>query len=155
MTRCSAPVNETHPRRRSTWGGYVLAGLLVAAIGIPAVVILAEGDTALGAFSHGRVGLNAGTLIYYRGYAINELGTGYSPEGTFYTEPGTQVSDVGFVNVTANGMRITWTAGSGDGQHGGGTHRGNDGWSAGDHSRGGESTVGPAGWHPGQHRRGG
>ena len=46
MTCCSAPVNETHPRRRPPWGGYALAGLLVAAIGIPAVAILAEGETA-------------------------------------------------------------------------------------------------------------
>ena len=46
MLRCSAPVDDTQPRRWSTWGGYILAGFLIAVIGVPAVAILAEGDTA-------------------------------------------------------------------------------------------------------------
>ncbi len=56
----------------------------------------------------------AGTQIYYRGYATNSEGTGYSSEESFYTEP-TQAADANFANVTETGMRITWTAGGGDG----------------------------------------
>jgi hypothetical protein len=47
---------------------------------------LAEGGTALGSFSHVRTdftGLVAGTKIYFRGYAVNDSGTGYSPQGSF------------------------------------------------------------------------
>jgi hypothetical protein len=47
---------------------------------------LAEGGTALGSFSHVRTdftGLVAGTKIYFRGYAVNYSGTGYSPQGSF------------------------------------------------------------------------
>jgi hypothetical protein len=29
----------------------------------------------------------AGTLIYYRGYAVNAIGTGYSSDGSFWTVP--------------------------------------------------------------------
>ena len=46
MIRCSAPVHETRPRRWSTWGRYVFAGFIIAVVGVPAVAILAEGDTA-------------------------------------------------------------------------------------------------------------
>ena len=47
--------------------------------------LLAEGGTTMGVFSHARTGMSAGTLYYYRGYAINSQGTNYSPDGTFYT----------------------------------------------------------------------
>jgi autotransporter-associated beta strand protein len=71
----------------------------------------AEGDTATGAFSHERSSLSQGTRYFYRGYAVNSVGTGYSPDGSFHTEPG-QAADVTFANVTATGMRISWTAGA-------------------------------------------
>ncbi len=71
----------------------------------------AEGGTAVEAFSHERSSLSQGTRYYYRGYAVNTVGTAYSPQGSFYTEPG-QASNVQFANVTATGMRITWTAGA-------------------------------------------
>jgi hypothetical protein len=38
-------------------------------------------------FSHSRTGLNAGTTIYYRAYATNANGTGYSSDSTFTTLP--------------------------------------------------------------------
>ncbi len=46
---------------------------------------VAEGGTAVSAFTHGRTGFTANTLYTYRGYAINTNGTGYSPDGTFTT----------------------------------------------------------------------
>jgi hypothetical protein len=77
--------------------------------------LLAEGGTAVAAFTQARTALTAGTLIYYRGYATNSAGTGYSPDGSFYTEPATQASAVSFTGVTATGATVNWTRGSGDG----------------------------------------
>ncbi len=71
----------------------------------------AEGGTAVSAFSHARTGLSQGTKYYYRGYAVNSVGTAYSPDGSFYTEPG-QASVVTFANVASTAMRISWTAGA-------------------------------------------
>ncbi|HMP72172.1 MAG TPA: fibronectin type III domain-containing protein [Kiritimatiellia bacterium] len=47
--------------------------------------VLAEGGTAVSPFSHARSGMGVNTLIYYRGYAVNGIGTGYSSDGTFWT----------------------------------------------------------------------
>ena len=76
---------------------------------------VAEGGTATGIFTHARTGLTAGTKIYYRGYATNSAGTGYSPDGSFYTEPSTQASGVNFTAVGTTGMTVNWTRGNGDG----------------------------------------
>ncbi|HMP72175.1 MAG TPA: fibronectin type III domain-containing protein [Kiritimatiellia bacterium] len=46
---------------------------------------LAEGGTSVSAFSHARSGMSVNTFYYYRGYAVNSAGTGYSPDGTFWT----------------------------------------------------------------------
>ncbi len=48
---------------------------------------LAEGGTATGVFTDERTGLSQGTKYFYRGYAVNSEGTGYSPNGSFHTEP--------------------------------------------------------------------
>lgn len=40
---------------------------------------------SLGAFTQPRTGLPSGTTIYYRGYATNGIGTGYSADSTFVT----------------------------------------------------------------------
>ncbi len=57
-------------------------------------------------------GLNAGTLIYYNGYATNPGGTGYTLDGSFYTEPTTQASGVNFTNVLSNSLTVNWTNGT-------------------------------------------
>ena len=47
---------------------------------------LAEGGTALGPFSHVRTdltGVEIGTRVYFRGYAVNYVGTGYSAMSSF------------------------------------------------------------------------
>ncbi|NTW31029.1 MAG: LamG domain-containing protein [Bacteroidetes bacterium] len=51
----------------------------------PTTNCLAEGSTTSGVFTHARTGMPAGTLIYYRGYATNGAGTGYSSDDTFTT----------------------------------------------------------------------
>jgi len=40
-----------------------------------------------GVFTQSVTGLSANTLYYYRGYAVNASGTGYSPDGVFTTSP--------------------------------------------------------------------
>jgi hypothetical protein len=55
----------------------------------------------------------AGSLIYYRGYATNINGTGYSVDGSFYLEPN-QASTLDLTsNTTDTSMTITWTVGGG------------------------------------------
>lgn len=51
----------------------------------PVTNCVAEGNTTTGIFTHTRTGLVAGTTYYYRGYATNSTGTGYSADGTFTT----------------------------------------------------------------------
>ena len=73
---------------------------------------LSEGGLATGAFSHARPGLTAATHYYFRGYAINAQGTGYSPDGEFYTEPAGQAASVVISSVTPSGFKISWTPGA-------------------------------------------
>lgn len=44
-----------------------------------------EGGTAISTFTQVRTSMNPGTLIYYRGYADNVVGRGYSPSSSFTT----------------------------------------------------------------------
>ncbi len=71
---------------------------------------LAEG-TGLGAFSHNRTGLPPGSLIIFRGYGVNADGTGYSADGSFYTEPSQQADGVTIDPVPADGyynLTVHW-----------------------------------------------
>lgn len=52
----------------------------------PTTNCLADGATATGVFTQARTGMSAGTSYYYRGYAVNSAGTGYSADGTFTTD---------------------------------------------------------------------
>ena len=81
----------------------------------PTTNCASDGGLAVAAFTQGRGALPAQTKIYYRGYAANSIGTGYSPDGSFYTEPATQASGVGFASLTGTSMTVNWTRGSGDG----------------------------------------
>ena len=82
----------------------------------PTANALAEGGTSTGVFSHSRSGLTAGTLYYYRGYAVNAVGTSYSADGTFYTlaVPATTASSgMNFTAVGETSMTVNWTSGNG------------------------------------------
>src|SRR3989338_5687585 len=57
----------------------------------PTTNCVAEGGTTLGIFTQARTGFTAATTYYYRGYAINTTGTGYSADGTFTTGAATCV----------------------------------------------------------------
>jgi hypothetical protein len=76
------------------------------------------GGTAMGAFIHSRTGLPSGTTIYYRGYAENVVGRGYSPISSFMTTggvtPGGEITTlpncdiaIGASNCSAT---MSWTA---------------------------------------------
>lgn len=49
----------------------------------PSTNCISEGATSEGVYSHNRTGMPPGTTIYYRGYAVNNIGTSYSADGTF------------------------------------------------------------------------
>ena len=72
----------------------------------------AEGGTATGAFAHVRTGLPAGTLIYYRGYAVNSVGTAYSADGSFWTIP-SNPSSLPATGITGSGFTANWSASTG------------------------------------------
>jgi hypothetical protein len=76
---------------------------------------LAEGGTDFLPYSHLRDNLAAATLVYFRGYATNSTGTGYSSTASFYTEPDTQSGGLIFSGVTFNSINVNWTAGTGAG----------------------------------------
>jgi hypothetical protein len=70
-----------------------------------------EGGTATGIFNHTVTTFPSGKRIYFRGYALNGSGYGFSPsDGIFYTEPGIQASNIQFSNVTYNSFTIDWTS---------------------------------------------
>lgn len=82
----------------------------------PAPIVNAEdeGGIATGVFSHLRSDLVPATKYYYRGYATNSVGIGYTPDGSLYTEPAHQPENVD-ISLTATGVTLTWERNSGDG----------------------------------------
>ena len=70
-----------------------------------------QGSHATGVFNQNRTGLPEGSLIYYRGYATNSVGTSYTSDLTIYTEP-IQPSTPTFANVGATSLTVNWTTGS-------------------------------------------
>ena len=69
---------------------------------------LAASGTTVDAFSHSRTDLTANTLYYYRGYATNSVGTGYSVDGTFTTLPLAPSVGSGS-SATASGFTANWS----------------------------------------------
>ena len=77
----------------------------------PAGNCTAEGSTLVSSFTHGRTGLTSGTTIYYRGYATNGIGTGYSADGSFQTPPVAPTLSGSSPNSTQN--NLSWNSVSG------------------------------------------
>ncbi|MHC4222259.1 MAG: cytochrome c3 family protein, partial [Planctomycetota bacterium] len=74
--------------------------------------------SGLNPFSATIDGLPTGAPIFFRAYAKNISGTGYSdPVSSFSTlsQPTVQASNIAFPNASAKAIRITWTRGNGDG----------------------------------------
>jgi len=60
--------------------------------------------------------LPAGTLIHFRGYAINGIGTGYSSDATFYTlslEPSAHADSLTAKAVSAYQINLSWKVAAG------------------------------------------
>jgi hypothetical protein len=73
---------------------------------------LAEGGTAVGAFSHSRTGLPAKTQVYFKAYATNPAGTGLSSESSFFTLADEPAGHVAGFTATAGGttsITVSWT----------------------------------------------
>ncbi len=75
----------------------------------PTVNSLFEGGTTVSAFSHSRTGLTPNTDYYFRGYAVNAIGTGYSPDGTFTTIHNAPTIQAGS-NATSTSIDANWLA---------------------------------------------
>jgi hypothetical protein len=94
----------------SSNGGAALTarGTVLGTSASPTGNALAEGSTAVAAFTHSRTSLTPNTLYTYRGYAINSAGTGYSADGTFTTLP--LAPTVGLGNsITSSGFTANWS----------------------------------------------
>jgi len=77
----------------------------------PTANCLDERSHAVGTYDFSLSGLTEGSLIYYRGYATNSVGTGYSADGILYTEPN-QPTGISFSNLNSSSMTVNWTSGS-------------------------------------------
>jgi len=73
------------------------------------------GSYGTGAFTIPVTSLTAGSLIYFRAFAANSQGPGYSAEASFQTEPDLQPINLTFSTVNADSMTIGWSPQSGDG----------------------------------------
>lgn len=72
--------------------------------------------SAPNSFTANATGLPAGTTVYYRAYAINSSGTGYSTNDSFLTltnEPTIQASGVSFATRQNGDLFVSWTRGNG------------------------------------------
>ena len=69
----------------------------------------AASGTTVGAFTHSRTGLTANTLYYYRGYATNSVGTGYSADANFTTLSLAPTIGTGS-NATTSSFTANWSA---------------------------------------------
>ncbi len=61
-------------------------------------------------------GLPQGTLIHFRGYAVNNVGVGYSPEDTFYTlsaRPSTFPGEFAAKSISSGQISLTWAPAAG------------------------------------------
>ena len=78
---------------------------------------LASAPTVGTAFTKAVSSLTANTLYYYRGYAVNSAGTGYSPVGQFRTTASAPSAPTGLTvtqpATSDTGLHVSWTAGSG------------------------------------------
>ena len=78
----------------------------------PTLNAVAEGGTTVSLYTQSRTGFTANTLYYYRGYAINTIGTGYSTDGTFTTLHNAPIIGAGS-NATSTTIDANWIAPSG------------------------------------------
>jgi hypothetical protein len=77
--------------------------------------VSSTGSWGTGPFSENVTGLNQGSLIYYRAFAVNSSGTTYTAQTVFQTEPSVQASAPIFSSINDTSATLQWTSGNGDG----------------------------------------
>lgn len=119
----SSPTVSLVTTTSATLGGTVTAtgmtalverGTAWSTLPYPSENTLAEGGTVVGAFTHLRTGMTPNTLYFFRAYATNSNGTGYSADGTFTTLPLAPIV-ANATNILISGFTANWTAPSGQG----------------------------------------
>lgn len=90
-------------------GGQTLSarGTVWATTANPTTNALAEGATTIGSFTQSRTGFNPNTTYFFRGYATNATGTGYSADGSFTTLPEAPQVGAGS-NAAFTSIDINW-----------------------------------------------
>jgi uncharacterized repeat protein (TIGR02543 family) len=113
----SATITETSATLGATVtnnGGSTISsrGTVYGTSASPTLNAVAEGGTTVSLYTQSRTGFAANTLYYYRGYAINAIGTGYSADGIFTTLHNAPTIGSGS-NATSSTTDANWTAPSG------------------------------------------
>jgi len=69
-----------------------------------------------GSFTESVTGLPESSIVYFKSFALNSVGTTYSSQLDFQTEPSVQASGISFSSVSTTTMTVNWSSsGSGDG----------------------------------------
>jgi hypothetical protein len=74
---------------------------------------LSEGNLTIGVFTHTRSSLPAKTLIYYKAYGTNSMGTSLTTESGFYTlanEPTSHVTGFTATAASTTSIDLSWSA---------------------------------------------
>ena len=115
----------TDPTAAAITPSTVSLGANVTSLGLPALIsergicygltpapnnCLVEGGTTTGVFNQNIAGLSPSTLYYYRGYAINSIGTAYTVDASFTTSSNSIIPTV--TNPTASFASMTATLGA-------------------------------------------
>ncbi|MGB2580740.1 MAG: hypothetical protein WBC83_03520 [Minisyncoccia bacterium] len=72
----------------------------------PTTNCFAATGTTIGIFTHNRIGMSSNTTYYFRGYATNSGGTGYSADGTFTTKGVPIVTTPTVTSITTSGATL-------------------------------------------------
>src|SRR3990167_10998726 len=135
VVRVNVVPTVTSPTVSSITTGGATLGANVTSLGYPASIsargtcwgtstnpttnCASAGGTTTGTFSHTRTGMSCGTTYYYRGYATNSTGTGYSASGTITTSacPTPYPAPTGFTATPgacgSTTLTLSWNAVSG------------------------------------------
>jgi len=126
---CNNPPSVTLPTVSSVSFTTATLGATVTSLGIPSSISTrgtcwgtsaspttncsAEGGTTTGVFTQARTSMSPGTFYYYRGYATNTTGTGYSVDGTFTTTAvtvGVTASPTSYESTPSASVNFTFTS---------------------------------------------
>ncbi len=122
----SAPTVSTITHNSATLGGFIAGSGITARgtswkISSPVVASdnqLAEGGTAIGAYTHSRTSLPSGTKIFFVAYGTDGVGTAISSESSFFTlssPPSGQPASLTATVVSGSQIDLAWPTVTADG----------------------------------------